>query len=337
MFKTILNIIIIIITLSSCRSKRDIAFNSSFSNTPSEKIKDSVLNSKFPIYTNDSVEKYNTYESIIINNTEESTTLNNRITHHFRKYITPSTLKKIKFGKETKDIHITFNLNRNKEPVNVETNANIKELDSELKKGFEELDFSYVEIIEFDSHYKYTLIVIQKIEKKAEVRCNIVAVGYTPPIYIKCTHEFNYDNLNYCNYQYLTEYIYNHMDLNLVRVEDIDFNHRMDIKFIVDYTGKVVAVKIESQNKKLLESCYNAVIRLPKAKVPAQMNGENYYYGYDFPTTINHIIRNNKLFKSYYHFKKRSGIKLDQMMKEYLVILDRVKKRNMIFNYKMTH
>lgn len=336
MFKTFFKISFVLIVLFSCKGKKNFLTADDYLELGAQTYEtDSLHSKKFPVYTHDSIEKYNKYESIILKNTEESTTLNNKITRHFRKYITGSLLKNLTLNTSNDNIFIDFNLNRNKEPVNVYTNATNKDLDQKLKEAFQEMDFNLVEIVEFNSRYQYTLVVIQNTNGKPSVRCNIVALGYTPPVFVSCDHEFNYFSINNCNYVYITEFLYNGLDLSLIKVEDIDYNHKVDLKFILDHTGKVIAAKVESQNKGLMYSCYNTIFKLPKAKVPAKLNGENFYYGYNFPTTIKNIMLNNRLFKSYYQYKKPSGIKLNQMMKEYLVVLDRAKRRNMTFKYKM--
>ncbi len=336
MFKTTLKITLILIALSSCKGKKKFLTADDYLELGAQTYEtDSLHDEKFPLYTHDSIETYNKYEAIILQNTKESTTLNNKITHHFREYVDKSLLEDAKLDTVNENIVIVFNLNRNKEPVNAYTNAPTRDLDKKLKKAFKEMDFNLIEVVEYDSRYQYTLVVIQNVKGKPSIRCNLVALGYTPPIYISCDHEFNYYNINYCNYQYITEYLYNTIDLSLIKVEDNDYNHVVNLKFILDHTGKVIAAKVQSQNKGLMHSSYNAIFKLPKAKIPAKLNGEYFYYGYNFPTTIKNIIRNNKLFKSYYQYKKPSGITLNQMMKEYLVILDRAKRRNMTFKYKM--
>lgn len=287
----------------------------------------------YPIHHNDSVyiEQFLTHENVIFSTIDDFTTLNNKITIHFRKYISGKDLKSIEFNKERRNVHIDFQLNRNKEPIKITTNAPTVDLDEKIKKAFNELDFSLLKIVEFNSSTKYTLIVIQNYGNTPSVRCNTTAIGYTPPVYIECKEEFSYDGINKCNYLYLTEFLYNAIDLNFVKAEDLQNDHQMNLKFIVSPQGHVTSSIISSQNQRLLNSYQKAVNRLPKAKFPAKLNGENFYYCYIYPTSIKNIVRNNNHFKNYYNYKKHSGMSMDQIMMEYLIILDKARRKNLIY------
>ncbi|MDO6737921.1 hypothetical protein [Wenyingzhuangia sp. 2_MG-2023] len=337
MIKSSFKIIILVLLIASCKGKQEMVASTQETTTTEETetsdyINDSISKAVLsaPVFTNDSIAKYYKYESLILKTNENFTSLSNNITAHFKKYITPKKLENIEFLDPKKNIYIEFTLNRNKEPINVMTNASDEKLDKKLKKTFAKLDFNNVTIVDFNPLCKYTLIVIQQQNKRPIVKCNVTAIGYAPPMYKKCEEEFNYYNLNACNYLFISEYLYNNVDLSLVTAQDIDDFHRIYPKFIVDKEGKVIAAKIESENKQLLESYYQTILDLPKADVPAKLNGENFYYGYNFPTSIVNLIRNNGGFNQFYRFKKHTGKPIKELMKDYIILLDKVKKDKQI-------
>lgn len=310
----------------SCKGKQKIASDkvSSNSEIPTN-TKDTL---SLPRFTNDSVAKFEKYEALILNTNKNLTSSNNAVSAHFRKHLDKKYLENIAFNEAKKNIYIEFSLNRDKEPINVFTNATANEkLDKKLKKAFKKLDFQQIEIKDHNPLYKYTLIVIQQENNQAVIKCNTVAIGYTPPVYNECKEEYNYYNLNACNYMYISEYIYNHIDLSYTTPEDIDNFNRIYPKFIIDRQGNVIAAKITSENKELIESYYKTILNLPTANNPAQFNGENFFFGYNFPTSIVNIIRNNDGFNKFYRYKKSSGKPIKELMKDYVRYLARERIR----------
>lgn len=282
-------------------------------------------------YTNDSVAVFNKYKLIIANATENLTDDENIITTHFKRYITPTALKGITFNESKNNIYIEFTLNHKKEPINILTNSvDNKKLDKKLKRAFKKLDFEKIKLTNIDPLYKYTLIVIQLEGNSPIIKCNLTAIGYSPPIFDLCKNEYNYHSLNACNYLYISEYIYNHIDLSYTTSEDIDNFNKIYPKFIIDKEGKVIAAKISSENKELIESYYKAILRLPAATQPAKLNGKDFYYGYNFPTSIVNIIRNNDSFNKFYRYKKSSGKPIKEIMKDYIRFLEKKRRKKQI-------
>lgn len=322
MIKSCLKIIILATLFVSCIGKQKIASRETSSTQEEALI--------FPIYTNDSIEAYNKYQDSIIKTTENFTSNSNYATNHFKKYISVIDLKEIAFKESRKNIYVKFSLNRDKEPINVATNAATEKLDKKIKSAFKKLDFENIQFKETNPLYKHTLIVIQQKDSTAIVKSNSMAIGYSPPIYSLCNDEYNYTNLNACNYLYISEYMYNHIDLSYTRPEDIEYFHKIQPKFIIDEQGKVIAAKITSQNKELIKEYYKALMQLPAAITPAKLNGDAFFYGYNFPTSIVNIIRNNNGFNKFYNYKKSSGKPIRELMKDYVRLLDRKRRKKEI-------
>ena len=279
------------------------------------------------LFVNDSVDKYNQLEKRMLQKAEsEPTSLDNPITLHFSKYITQNTLKAVKFSEWKTKIYIQFTIDKNKNINSFSTNTSNKPLNLQLKDAFKRFELNLINIKELDPICKYNLVIIQNIDGKAVIKCNNKAIGYKPPIFSECVNEINYDGLNRCNYNYITNYLYNHVDLSLVESDDISKNHQVYPKLIIDQKGKVVAAKVESENKEFLESYYKAIKSLPAAEKPAKLNGENEYYGYNFPTSISNIINNNDNFNTYIPSKDNENrVDSKKEMKHYIKLIQKSK------------
>ncbi|NIJ44345.1 hypothetical protein FHR24_000784 [Wenyingzhuangia heitensis] len=284
-----------------------------------------------PFQQNDSIEHYKKVEANLIQKVEAISSYQNPITTHFKKHISRSALKAVEFKEWRKNIYVEFTLDKYKRLTSIVTNTSSLKLDKQLKKTFKKLSFESLKIQNFDPKYKYSLVVIQNLNGIPVVKSNTRAIGYIPPIYELCSDEVNYHNLNKCNYMYITNYLYNHIDLSFVSSLDIDNNHEILPKFIIDKTGKVAAAMVESQNKDLLESFYKAIMSLPKASLPAKLNGKNDYYGYNFPTSIKNIIRNNNDFKKFYYQRRFDKATVEELMKEFVAIEYQKKQHKLIY------
>ena len=316
----LVNLFILLLLVVSCKSKKQIINNSTIK-------KQETL----PLLVNDSVQKFIEYDQKIVNKVEDHTSFSNPITDHFRKHVSKSALKSVQFKEWRSKIYIEFSLNSRKEITYIDTNTSSKKLDKQLKKAFKKLNFNLFEFPEYDSRYKYTLVVIQESNNEPIIKCSEKIIGYTPPVFEICSGETTYQGLNNCNYLYISNYMYNKLDLTLATNKDIDYNHNILPKFIIDTNGKVIAAKIESQNKELLENYYKVIKTLPKAESPAKINGEPYYFGYTFPSTITDLIRNNEGFRKYFLYEKDSGRTLLENIKNYIQILVLKKEQEKIY------
>lgn len=174
---------------------------------------------------------------------------------------------------------------------------------------------------------------IQNINGNPTVKCSERAIGYVPPIFSACTNQKTYQNLNKCNYIYITDYLYNHVNLIYVHESDIDKNNQIYPQLIINKQGKVEAAKVESQNKKLLDSYYQAIKSIPKAKYPAKFNGVNEYYGYNFPTSIYNIIKNSNDFNTTTTDNSLDHVNMQRLVKNYIHHLH--EKGNIACKYKV--
>ncbi|ANW95000.1 hypothetical protein AXE80_01250 [Wenyingzhuangia fucanilytica] len=285
-----------------------------------------------PLLINDSIQKFIEIDKKIVDKVEGHTSYDNPFTKHFRKHISTRALKSVQFKEWRRKIYIEFSINEWKQITYIDTNTSSKKLDKQLKKAFKKLDFNLFEFPEYDSRYKYTLVVIQE-DYKGEpiVKCSEKVIGYTPPVFEICKNETTYQGLNNCNYIYISNYMYNKIDLSLVTNDDIDYKHQVLPKFIIDKNGKVIAAKIESQNKELMEDYYKNLKTLPKAESPAKINGEPYYFGYTFPNTITNLVRNNEGFKKYFLYEKDNGKGLIENVKSYINLLILKKEQEKIY------
>ncbi|GGF81532.1 hypothetical protein [Wenyingzhuangia marina] len=304
----LVKLFILLLLIVSCKSKKQ-AVNNSIA----------LEQEKLPLLINDSIQKFIEYDQKIVDKIEDHTSFENPITNHFRKHISNNALKSVQFKEWRSKIYIEFSLNSRKEITYIDTNTSSKKLDKQLKKAFKKLNFNFFKFPEYDSRYKYTLVVIQE-DFKGEpiIKCSENVIGYTPPVFEICSGETTYQGLNNCNYLYISNYMYNKLDLSLAKDIDIDYSHRVLPKFIIDKNGKVVAAKIESQNKELIENYYKVIKTLPKAESPAKINGEPYYFGYTFPSTITDLVRNNEGFRKYFLYEKDNGRTLPENIKNYI-------------------
>lgn len=276
-------------------------------------------NLKKKLHCSDNVELYTRLQKKIINKVESQTSFDNKITEHFKKFITPRALEQVKFKEWRKNIYIEFTVDKNKQVVFYNTNTSSQALDLQIKIAFKSFEFDLMNIQQFDPIYKYSIVVVQNINNKPTVKCNDRAIGYAPPVFQKCTNQKTYDNLNRCNYEYITDYLYNHVDLSYATASDIDNRDGVYPKLIIDPDGKIVAAKVESKNKELLQSYYQAIKSIPTAIKPARLDNQNEYYGYNFPTSISNIISNNKRFKEHYSQNiQNSGAGKTALMKSFL-------------------
>ncbi|MGY5354853.1 hypothetical protein [Wenyingzhuangia sp. IMCC45467] len=287
---------------------------------------------ELPLLTNDSIEKFLEIDKKIVDKVEDHTSFSNPFTEHFRKHISNRALKSVQFKEWRRQVYIEFSINNRKQITYIDTNTSSKKLDKQLKKAFHKLDFNLFEFPEYDSRYKYTLVVIQE-DYKGEpiIKCSEKVIGYTPPVFEICNKETTYQGLNNCNYIYISNYMYNKLDLTLATKKDIDYKHRILPKFIIDEKGKVIAAKIESQNKELIENYYKTLKTLPKAESPAKINGEPYYFGYTFPSTIANLVRNNEGFKKYFLYEKDNGKTMSENIKNYIQMEILKKEREKIY------
>ncbi|MGY5351686.1 hypothetical protein ACXGQW_03835 [Wenyingzhuangia sp. IMCC45533] len=299
--------IFIVAIFISCKTKQHVFV------FPSE-----TQNISSALYVNNDVDKFNKLENRIVRKAESETSYNNPITLHFKKHISKRDLEQVEFSEWRKNVYLEFTVDNNHELLDLHTNSKSKKLDSKLKKVFEDFNLKLVTHNKFNPLYRYTVVIIQNINNKAVIKCNSKAIGYIPPIFSDCGKTNSYKALNRCNYLYITEYLYNHVDISLVDEMDIENNHQIYPKLIIDKKGNIVAAKVESQNKQFLESYYQAIMSMPKATQPAMFNEINEYYGYNLPTSITNIINNNSDFKAYYDNVTVDYVNAKKMMKHYV-------------------
>lgn len=315
----LVRIFLILSLFIACKSKKQIVAT--------------VEKEALPLLTNDSIDKFIEIDKKIVNKVEGITSFSNPFTEHFRKNISSRALKKVQFKEWRSKIYIEFSITKRRQITYLNTNTASKKLDKQLKKAFKKLDFNLFKFPEeYDSRYKFTLVIIQE-DFKGEpmIKCSEKVIGYIPPVFEICNKETSYQGLNNCNYIYITHYMYNKLNLALATTEDIENKHQILPKFIIDENGKVIAAKIESQNKKLLEDYFKNIKSLPKAESPAKINGEPYYFGYNFPTPIANIVRNNEGFKKYYTYQKDNGRSLLDNIKTYIKMEILKKERERIY------
>lgn|GEM_PF-6187205 len=282
-------------------------------------------------YTNKNSEQYNILQKKIITKSEALTSFDNKLTLHFKKFISSEALKEIEFKEWRQNIYIEFTVDKNKQILYYNTNTSSNTLDLQIKIAFKSYEFDLIRIQKFDPIYKYNIVVVQNINNKPVIKCNEKAIGYIPPVFKKCVGKKTYDNLNRCNYMYITDYLYNTVDLTSIRESEIDNKDEIYSKFIVDKEGVIISAKIESKNKYFLEAYHKALKSVPPAIKPAQFNNKDEYYGYNFPTSIFNIVSNNNDFKEFYSKNITIGINKDQLIKSYLHKLH--KEKNLPCNY----
>ena len=276
---------------------------------------------KKQFYINDSVEKFYHYERKIINHAQSQCSFNNPITQHFREHISFKTLKSVHFQPWQTNIFVEFTVDKNSNVNYLSTNSTDKILDYEIKNAFLSFETKFLKNENLDSSRLYHLVVIQNIHNYAVVKCTKSTISYSPPIYGECDYYHNYNNLNHCNHNFITNYLCNHVDLGLITKEDIDQNHSIYPTLIIDNHGGVIAAKVESKNKAFLEAYYHTILNLPKAKYPAEFNYANEFYGYKFPEKITEIIARNADYQSYVMRTKHLHHNEKQCMKSYIDLL----------------
>lgn len=284
----------------------------------------------YPLHANDSVAKFENLKEKIIFKTESQTSFNNPVTQHFKKFISKDALKEVNFQEWRKNIYVEFTVDRNKQILHYSTNTSSKKLDLQIRIAFKSFEFEMMQIQNFDPIYKYSLVVVQNINNTPVVKCNSKAIGYAPPVFSACSDQNTYEGLNHCNYMYITDYLYNNIDLSTVNEVNLDNNMQIYPRFIVDKHGKVVAAKIESKNKELVESYYKAIKNIPDAVKPAKLNDMDEFYGYNFPTSITNVIKSNHRYKKYASQKHLANTTHTQLMKRYV---NDVKQEKFTVNY----
>jgi len=269
---------------------------------------------------NDSVQKFLDLQSEMIQQVEGISNYLNPITQHFSEYISKKDLEKIEFKESKKNIYLEFTLDDQKNITSIFTNATNSALDKHLKKGFKKLNRDLLKFDHFNSIYKYTLIIIKNIENTAVVKCSQKPISYTPPVYNHCSDKMNYKDLHDCNYTHITNFINNNIDLSTITASDIDNDNIILPKFIIDKEGKVIVAKVEAQNKELVEAYYRVLLTLPRADTPAKLNGVNYYYGYNFPTSVANIILHSSSYRKFFFRKRFEMTTHKALMKEFIEI-----------------
>lgn len=274
------------------------------------------------LYVNDSIGKFYELEEKIINQAFSESTIDNPISQYFKKNISKRALSLIKFKNEKDNIFIEFTLDQNKKVNYIKTNSINKLVDLEIKQAFEKIKPLLLKNITLSPIYKYNLVIIQNTKENiAVIKCNKKAISYIPPIYGDCVNATNYNQLRRCNYVFITDFLYNNVDLTLIKDEDIDQENMIIPTIIIDNKGNVIAAKVESNNKVFLEAYYNTIKNIPQAKEPAKFNYINKFYGYKFPAKINEIIINNNGFKSFSKQPKNLRINSKKVMKNYIAYL----------------
>ncbi len=299
--------LIILIIFTACKNNEQVIV-----------FKNELQSDTATLYTNDSVQSFNRLKNRIIRKAESNSSLKNSMTLHFKKYISENIIKEVKFKDWRKNIYLEFTVDKNKHITYLSTNASNQRLDTQIKKAFKKLDAQLISLENFHTTSKYSIVIIQNINNKPVVKCNPKAIAYTPPIFSDCSKETTYAHLNKCNYLYLSDFLYNNVDLRLIEDIDIENNHQIYPKLIINKKGVVIAAKVESENKEFLESYYKAIKNIPRANKPAKFNGTNEYYGYNFPTSIINVIKNNNDFKQRYSHKVIDYVNAQKMMKHYV-------------------
>jgi len=269
---------------------------------------------------NDSAQQFIDLQLEMIHKAEGISNYLNPITKHFSKYISQKDLDKIEFKESKKNVYLEFTLDNQRNTTSISSNANTSALDKHLKKAFKKLNRDLLKIDQFNSRYKYTLIIIQNIENTAVIKCSHKPIGYIPPVYNHCSDNMNNKDLHDCNYTHITTYINNNIDLSSVTALDIDNDNIILPKFIIDKEGKVIAAKVEAENKELVEAYYRVLLALPKADSPAKLNGINYYYGYNFPTSVEKIILYSSSYRKFFYRKRFEMTTHKELMKEFIEI-----------------
>ena len=228
---------------------------------------------------------------------------NSELAIHFKNNLNPEELTKVVFPSGKQDIYLSFNFNKNGNPINIKTNSHLPELNNRLveifkKYSFEKLNIKSTNILE---SYKYPIIV-KRFDKKS-IKSTDKPTVFIPPIFDKnCGKSKNPDELEDCLDQNIKEIVVGNFKNNIRHKTKLTGIIRISCHFQIDANGNIINVKATAPNPSICNELEQIIKNIPSVYQPAFLNGKAVKTSYNYSYRFNNgkIDEFKNLIRTYY-------------------------------------
>tara|TARA_R110001606_G_scaffold385511_1_gene549055 strand:+ start:27 stop:1529 length:1503 start_codon:yes stop_codon:yes gene_type:complete len=216
----------------------------------------------------------------------------NELSLYFKKEIPKKFIKKIEFVDDSKNIILSFSINKENEPYRIQfSSLNGDDFKKAVIEAFKKYPLEKLNLNNFDSKNRYYLQIASRKRNKAFINCSSTTIIETPPICEPCEGLAYFEDLKSCLNIEVKKHLYQNINfellnninsknqINLKDEKDLElfFDKEVDlfVQFTVDENGKLVnkKTKVPSFLKDEIEKALNS---FPKIKNPSTFFGQTH-------------------------------------------------------------
>ena len=231
----------------------------------------------------------------------------NELSLFFKKEIPRKLLRKANYLKNKNHILLSFNINKENKPYNIEVSSyGTVELEAEVKKAFEKYPLEKLNIENLNTKNRYTFQIISKKGSKNIFNCSTKIIIETPPICETCEDLEYFEDIESCLEIEFKKHFYNTFDFSVITENDtniyfeLSFNKngglilndsKKPLKYI-DEIKKTIAsfplIKtLGTFNNGINEAVYGISIPYQKGEENVYKEPETYSDSFSKPSTDN--------------------------------------------------
>jgi hypothetical protein len=216
----------------------------------------------------------------------------NELSLYFKKEIPKKLIKKIEFSDDSKNIVMSFSINKENKPYRIKFSSfKGDDFEKAVIEAFKKYPLEKLNLNNFDSKNRYYVQIASRKRKKAYINCSSTIIIETPPICEPCKDLAYFEDLKSCLNIELKKHLYQNINfellnninsknqINLKDEKDLElfFDKEVDlfIQFTVDENGKLInkKTKVPSFLKDEIEKALNS---FPAIKTPSTFFGQTH-------------------------------------------------------------
>ena len=194
----------------------------------------------------------------------------NELSLYFKKEIPKKLLRKAKYLKDKENIVLSFNINNENKPYNIQVSSyGSVDLDTEIKKAFEKYPLEKLHIDKLDRKNSYSFQIISKKGSRNKFNCSSILITETPPVCKTCEDLDYFEDIQSCLEIAFKKHFYNTFDFSIVTENDTNIFFECSI----DKNGGLL-LKETKKPLKYIDEIKKTIASFPLIETPGTFNNQ---------------------------------------------------------------
>lgn len=209
----------------------------------------------------------------------------NKVNLYFKEKIPENLLKNITFPKNNTNIEISFFVNKEKIPFNIQVNSvRNTSLNNALINAFKKYPLNNFDI-NFDTRKKYSFQIISKGSNSNIINYNN-SISETSPVNCNSCKDLDFfPDIETCIHQKINDFFYEKIDYSLAKTNDYNTQISLKISLFIDQNGFLKLKTVEAPTE-FKEHIKNIVKKYSEIFTPKTKDNNSIPYDYKYFSTF---------------------------------------------------